>query len=55
MSVASASSPGGSTSSSEWQLFNRIRGQDIKLLKSFSISYICDLMVEKKKVKFGMK
>ena len=40
---------------SEWQLFNRIRGQDIKLLKMFSVGYIVDLMVEKKKVKFGMK
>ncbi|KAI0237240.1 Myotubularin-related protein 14 [Lamellibrachia satsuma] len=49
--------PGGSTNndeSSEWQLFNRIRGQDIRLLKQFSVSTICDLMVEKKKVKFGM-
>ena len=43
------------SSSNEWQLFNRIRGQDIKLLKKFSVGYICDLMVEKKKVKFGMK
>ena len=41
--------------SNEWQLFNRIRGQDIKLLKTFGISHICDLMLEKKKVKFGMK
>ncbi|KAK2188328.1 hypothetical protein NP493_135g00014 [Ridgeia piscesae] len=49
--------PGGSTNtdeSSEWQLFNRIRGQDIRLLKQFSVGMICDLMVEKKKVKFGM-
>ena len=41
--------------SREWQLFNRIRGQDIRLLKQFSVGIICDLMVEKKKVKFGMK
>lgn len=40
---------------SEWQLFNRVRGQDIKVLKMFSVGYIVDLMVEKKKVKFGMK
>ena len=40
--------------SSEWQPFNRIRGSDIKLLKCLSVGYICDLMVEKKKVKFGM-
>ena len=40
---------------SEWHLFNRFRGQDIRLLKTFSVGHICDLMVEKKKVKFGMK
>lgn len=33
---------------------DRFRGHDIKLLKSLTIKYICDLMVEKKKVKFGM-
>ena len=43
-----------SVCSSEWQPFNRIRGSDIKLLKSLSVGFICDLMVEKKKVKFGM-
>ena len=36
-------------------LFDRIRGQDIKLLKTLKVKYICDLMVEKKKVKFGMR
>ena len=36
------------------QMFDRLRGQDKKLLKSLSVKYICDLMVEKKKVKFGM-
>lgn len=40
--------------SSDWQLFDRVRSQDIKLLKLFNVSHICDLMVEKKKVKFGM-
>lgn len=39
---------------SDWQLFDRFRKQDIKLLKMFSIRNICDLMVEKKKVKFGV-
>ncbi|XP_062617717.1 myotubularin-related protein 14-like [Saccostrea cucullata] len=34
--------------------FDRFRGHDINLLKTMSIKYICDLMVEKKKVKFGM-
>ncbi|XP_077983103.1 phosphatidylinositol-3,5-bisphosphate 3-phosphatase MTMR14-like [Glandiceps talaboti] len=42
------------SSGSDWQLFDRIRGQDIKLLKTLSVSYICDLMMEQKKVKFGM-
>jgi len=37
------------------QMFDRLRGQDKKLLKNLSVKYICDLMVEKKKVKFGMK
>ncbi|ESP00321.1 hypothetical protein LOTGIDRAFT_173287 [Lottia gigantea] len=39
---------------SEMQLFDRYRGQDIGLLKELKVGYICDLMVEKKKVKFGM-
>ncbi|XP_064604588.1 myotubularin-related protein 14-like isoform X2 [Liolophura sinensis] len=38
----------------DWQLYNRVRGQDIQLLKTLNVGYICDLMVEKKKVKFGM-
>lgn len=36
-------------------LFNDLRSQDIKLLKELSVSYICDLMVENKKVKYGLK
>uniref|UniRef100_A0A8C2J3C7 Myotubularin related protein 14 n=1 Tax=Cyprinus carpio TaxID=7962 RepID=A0A8C2J3C7_CYPCA len=36
------------------QLFDKVRGSDIKLLKYLSVRYICDLMVEKKKVKFGL-
>lgn len=36
------------------QLFSKVRNQDIKLLKYFSVKHICDLMLEKKKVKFGM-
>uniref|UniRef100_UPI00358EB9C6 myotubularin-related protein 14 isoform X3 n=1 Tax=Myxine glutinosa TaxID=7769 RepID=UPI00358EB9C6 len=36
------------------QLFNRIRGYDIRLLRHLGVKYICDLMVENKKVKFGM-
>ncbi|XP_072027148.1 phosphatidylinositol-3,5-bisphosphate 3-phosphatase MTMR14-like isoform X2 [Amphiura filiformis] len=40
--------------SNEWPLFDRFRGQDIKLLKMLSVGCISDLMVENKKVKFGM-
>ncbi|GBN40953.1 Myotubularin-related protein 14 [Araneus ventricosus] len=36
-------------------LFTELRSQDIKLLKELSVSYICDLMVENKKVKYGLK
>ena len=41
--------------SGDHDLFDRIRGQDIRLLKTLKVKYICDLMVEKKKVKFGMR
>ena len=41
--------------SNDWALFDRIRGQDIKLLKELQVGFIFDLMVEKKKVKYGMK
>ncbi|XP_073448097.1 phosphatidylinositol-3,5-bisphosphate 3-phosphatase MTMR14 isoform X2 [Aquarana catesbeiana] len=34
--------------------FDKVRGHDIKLLKYLSVRYICDLMVENKKVKFGV-
>lgn len=44
---------GGGLSNSD--TFDRFRGHDINLLKTLTIKYICDLMVEKKKVKFGMK
>lgn len=36
------------------QVFSKVRNQDINLLKYLSVKYICDLMVEKKKVKFGV-
>ncbi|XP_061543566.1 myotubularin-related protein 14 isoform X1 [Phycodurus eques] len=36
------------------QLFDKVRGHDIKLLRYLSVRYICDLMVENKKVKFGV-
>uniref|UniRef100_A0A8C2WAY0 Myotubularin related protein 14 n=1 Tax=Cyclopterus lumpus TaxID=8103 RepID=A0A8C2WAY0_CYCLU len=36
------------------QLFDKVRGLDIKLLRYLSVRYICDLMVENKKVKFGL-
>ncbi|XP_046880712.1 myotubularin-related protein 14 isoform X2 [Hypomesus transpacificus] len=38
----------------EVQLFDKVRGLDIKLLRYLSVRYICDLMVENKKVKFGL-
>lgn len=40
---------------SDWQLFDRVRNQDIKLLKTLNVGTIIDFMVEKKKVKFGVK
>lgn len=39
---------------SDWQLFDRVRSQDIRLLKSCNVGVIVDLMVEKKKVKYGL-
>lgn len=42
-------------SQSDWQLFDRVRSQDIKLLKTFNVGTIVDFMVENKKVKFGVK
>ncbi|CAH3117800.1 unnamed protein product [Porites lobata] len=48
-------SAGSLYSSGDYDLFDRIRGQDIRLLKTLRVKYICDLMVEKKKVKFGMR
>ncbi|OTF71275.1 hypothetical protein BLA29_000132 [Euroglyphus maynei] len=36
------------------KLFTHFRNQDIKLLKYLNVKLICDLMLEKKKVKFGM-
>lgn len=38
----------------DWQLFNKVRNQDIKLLKTLNVGNIIDFMVEKKKVKFGL-
>ncbi|XP_034241404.1 myotubularin-related protein 14 isoform X1 [Thrips palmi] len=40
--------------SGDWQLFDRVRSQDIRLLKLFNVGTIVDLMLEKKKVKFGV-
>ncbi|KAM8914815.1 phosphatidylinositol-3,5-bisphosphate 3-phosphatase MTMR14 isoform 2-T2 [Spinachia spinachia] len=41
-------------SNGDSQLFDKVRGLDIKLLRYLSVRYICDLMVENKKVKFGL-
>ncbi|KAG5893560.1 hypothetical protein JTB14_013643 [Gonioctena quinquepunctata] len=40
---------------SEWQLFDKLRRHDINLLKKLNVGTIVDLMVEKKKVKFGLR
>lgn len=39
----------------DWQLFDKVRSQDIRLLKTLNVGAIIDFMVEKKKVKFGLK
>lgn len=36
------------------QIFSKVRAQDINLLKHMGVKFIGDLMVEKKKVKFGV-
>lgn len=45
----------GESGMSDWQLFDKVRNQDIKLLQSLKVGNIIDFMVEKKKVKFGVK
>lgn len=40
---------------SDWPLFDHVRSQDIRLLKTLNVGTIVDFMVEKKKVKFGLK
>lgn len=42
-------------SNSDWPLFDQIRNLDIRLLKTLNVGTIVDFMVEKKKVKFGLK
>ena len=42
------------STTSDWQLFDKVRSLDIKLLKAYNTNVIVDLMVEKKKVKFGL-
>jgi myotubularin-related protein 14 len=46
---------GAAQTQRDWQLFDRVRSQDIRLLKTLNVGTIIDFMVEKKKVKFGMK
>ncbi|CAI8010569.1 Myotubularin-related protein 14 [Geodia barretti] len=36
------------------ELMTRVRGQDVQLLKATGVDLICDLMVEKKKSKYGL-
>lgn len=45
----------GIKSNSDWPLFDHVRSQDIRLLKTLNVGTIVDFMVEKKKVKFGLK
>ena len=45
----------GNKPNSDWPLFDSVRSQDIKLLKALNVGTIVDFMVEKKKVKFGLK
>lgn len=40
---------------SAWDLLNKSRSQDIQLLKTLRVKYIFDLMLENKKVKYGMR
>lgn len=40
--------------SGDMYFFDKVRGYDIKLFWYLLVKYICDLMVENKKVKFGM-
>lgn len=40
---------------SDWPLFDHVRSSDIRLLKTLNVGTIVDFMVEKKKVKFGLK
>ncbi|XP_018322608.1 myotubularin-related protein 14 isoform X2 [Agrilus planipennis] len=51
---SSSSAPNVTQNQFDWQLFNKVRCQDIKLLKTFNVGTIIDFMVEKKKVKFGL-
>lgn len=38
----------------DWVLLNKVRGQDVQLLRALGVTLICDLMVEKKKLKYGL-
>uniref|UniRef100_A0A6B2EDA4 Putative phosphatidylinositol 3-phosphate 3-phosphatase myotubularin mtm1 n=1 Tax=Phlebotomus kandelakii TaxID=1109342 RepID=A0A6B2EDA4_9DIPT len=42
------------TPATDWQLCDRVRQRDIRLLKSLNVEMIVDFMLEKKKVKFGV-
>eukprot|EP00731_Ephydatia_muelleri_P001313 Em0001g1313a len=40
----------------EWgELVTRVRKQDVQLLKTLNVKLICDLMVEKRKTKYGLQ
>ncbi|XP_011147300.1 myotubularin-related protein 14 [Harpegnathos saltator] len=44
----------GQSMFTDWQLLDRVRSQDIRLLRALMVDTIIDFMVEKKKVKYGM-
>ncbi|XP_031629993.1 myotubularin-related protein 14 isoform X2 [Contarinia nasturtii] len=45
----------GTNGKSDWPLFDNVRHNDIRLLEALNVGTIIDFMVEKKKVKFGLK
>lgn len=38
----------------DWQLHDKVRSEDIRLLKMLNVGTIVDLMVENKKLKYGL-
>jgi hypothetical protein len=53
-SPSTSGSGRGQVDKEEVELMTRVRGQDVQLLKATEVDLICDLMVEKKKSKYGL-